>query len=95
MDLFAEAFAEPLAFLDKGLDPAGIDALYLGNYSCPSETPKTMQDPQDGWSEKRNPSTLLEAVVHVPFGLLRVLRHQKTRPRVIPISRFPAIQVHV
>ena len=32
-DLFAEAFAEALSSVDKGLDPAEIDALYLGNYS--------------------------------------------------------------
>jgi len=44
-DLFAEAFAEPLRLSIKGVDPAGIDALYLGNYSWPSGTPETMQDP--------------------------------------------------
>jgi len=32
-DLFAEAFREMLASVDKGLDPADIDALYLGNFS--------------------------------------------------------------
>jgi acetyl-CoA C-acetyltransferase len=32
-DLFAEAFTEALLSVDKGLDPAEIDALYLGNYS--------------------------------------------------------------
>jgi acetyl-CoA C-acetyltransferase len=32
-DLFAEAFTEMLASTDKGLDPADIDALYLGNFS--------------------------------------------------------------
>lgn len=32
-DLFAEAFKEMLASVDKGLDPNDIDALYLGNFS--------------------------------------------------------------
>lgn len=32
-DFFAEAFLEMLASVDKGLDPAEIDALYLGNFS--------------------------------------------------------------
>ena len=32
-DLFAEAFTEMLASVDKGVDPAEIDALYLGNFS--------------------------------------------------------------
>jgi acetyl-CoA C-acetyltransferase len=32
-DLFAEAFCEMAASVDKGLDPADIDALYLGNFS--------------------------------------------------------------
>ena len=32
-DLFAEAFREMLASVDKGVDPADIDALYLGNFS--------------------------------------------------------------
>jgi acetyl-CoA C-acetyltransferase len=32
-DLFAEAFIEMLASIDKGIDPADIDALYLGNFS--------------------------------------------------------------
>jgi acetyl-CoA C-acetyltransferase len=32
-DLFAEAFQEMLASVDKGVDPADIDALYLGNFS--------------------------------------------------------------
>jgi acetyl-CoA C-acetyltransferase len=32
-DLFAEAFLEMLDSVDKGLDPADIDALYLGNFS--------------------------------------------------------------
>ena len=32
-DLFAEAFTEMLASVDKGVDPADIDALYLGNFS--------------------------------------------------------------
>ncbi len=32
-DLFAEAYGEMLASVDKGLDPADIDALYLGNFS--------------------------------------------------------------
>jgi acetyl-CoA C-acetyltransferase len=32
-DLFAEAFTEMLSSVDKGLDPADIDALYLGNFS--------------------------------------------------------------
>jgi acetyl-CoA C-acetyltransferase len=32
-DLFAEAFMEMIASVDKGLDPADIDALYLGNFS--------------------------------------------------------------
>jgi len=32
-DLFAEAFREMLASVDKGMDPADIDALYLGNFS--------------------------------------------------------------
>jgi acetyl-CoA C-acetyltransferase len=32
-DLFAEAFKEMTASVDKGLDPNDIDALYLGNFS--------------------------------------------------------------
>jgi acetyl-CoA C-acetyltransferase len=32
-DLFAEAFTEMIASVDKGLDPADIDSLYLGNFS--------------------------------------------------------------
>jgi acetyl-CoA C-acetyltransferase len=32
-DLFVEAFNEMLASVDKGVDPADIDALYVGNYS--------------------------------------------------------------
>jgi acetyl-CoA C-acetyltransferase len=32
-DLFAEAFREMIASIDKGLDPNEIDALYLGNFS--------------------------------------------------------------
>ena len=32
-DLFAEAFKEMLASVDKGFDPNEIDALYLGNFS--------------------------------------------------------------
>ena len=32
-DLFAEAFNEMLSSVDKGIDPNGIDALYLGNFS--------------------------------------------------------------
>jgi acetyl-CoA C-acetyltransferase len=32
-DLFAQAFTEMLASVDKGVDPADIDALYLGNFS--------------------------------------------------------------
>lgn len=32
-DLFAEAFIEMLASVDKGIDPQAIDALYLGNFS--------------------------------------------------------------
>ena len=32
-DLFAEAFNEMLSSVDKGADPADIDALYLGNFS--------------------------------------------------------------
>ena len=32
-DLFVEAFQEVLASVDKGFDPADIEALYLGNYS--------------------------------------------------------------
>jgi acetyl-CoA C-acetyltransferase len=32
-DLFAEAFAEMLASVDKGFDPNDIEALYLGNFS--------------------------------------------------------------
>ena len=32
-DLFAEAFTEMLASVDKGVDPVDIDALYLGNFS--------------------------------------------------------------
>jgi len=32
-DLFAEAFGEMLASVDKGVDPEDIDALYLGNFS--------------------------------------------------------------
>jgi acetyl-CoA C-acetyltransferase len=32
-DLFAEAYGEMVASVDKGLDPADIDALYLGNFS--------------------------------------------------------------
>ena len=32
-DLFAEAFVEMNTSVDKGLDPADIDALYLGNFT--------------------------------------------------------------
>ncbi len=32
-DLFAEAFNETIASVDKGFDPKEIDALYLGNFS--------------------------------------------------------------
>jgi acetyl-CoA C-acetyltransferase len=32
-DVFAEAFREMLASVDKGVDPNDIDALYLGNFS--------------------------------------------------------------
>jgi acetyl-CoA C-acetyltransferase len=32
-DLFVEAFKEMLVSVDKGIDPADIDALYLGNFS--------------------------------------------------------------
>ncbi|MBW1780924.1 MAG: hypothetical protein JRL30_09320 [Deltaproteobacteria bacterium] len=32
-DLFAEAFREMIASVDKGVDPKEIDALYLGNFS--------------------------------------------------------------
>jgi acetyl-CoA C-acetyltransferase len=32
-DLFAEAFREMLRSVDKGIDPADIDALYLGNFT--------------------------------------------------------------
>ncbi|MBW2206341.1 MAG: hypothetical protein JRG79_05480 [Deltaproteobacteria bacterium] len=32
-DVFAEAFRDMLASVDKGLDPSDIDALYLGNFS--------------------------------------------------------------
>lgn len=32
-DLFIEAYREMLASVDKGFDPADIDALYLGNFS--------------------------------------------------------------
>ncbi len=32
-DLFAEAFSEMAASVDKGLDPADIDGLYVGNFS--------------------------------------------------------------
>ncbi|UCF94957.1 MAG: hypothetical protein JSW39_12665 [Desulfobacterales bacterium] len=32
-DLFAEAFKEMIASVDKGFDPNDIDALYLGNFS--------------------------------------------------------------
>ena len=32
-DLFAEAFVELNTSVDKGLDPADIDALYLGNFT--------------------------------------------------------------
>ena len=32
-DLFAEAFCEMIASVDKGVDPEDIDALYLGNFS--------------------------------------------------------------
>jgi acetyl-CoA C-acetyltransferase len=32
-DLFAEAFRELRASVDRGLDPREIDALYLGNFS--------------------------------------------------------------
>jgi len=32
-DLFAEAFGEMLASVDKGLDPKDIDALYVGNFT--------------------------------------------------------------
>ena len=32
-DLFADAFREMMASVDKGMDPKDIDALYLGNFS--------------------------------------------------------------
>jgi len=32
-DLFADAFGDLLASVDKGVDPSDIDALYLGNFS--------------------------------------------------------------
>ena len=32
-DLFAEAFNEMIASVDKGVDTGDIDALYLGNFS--------------------------------------------------------------
>ena len=32
-DVFADAFRDMLASVDKGLDPSDIDALYLGNFS--------------------------------------------------------------
>ena len=32
-DLFTEAYKEMLASVDKGVDPADIDALYIGNFS--------------------------------------------------------------
>ena len=32
-DLFAEAFVEMSGSVDKGLDPADIDALYIGNFT--------------------------------------------------------------
>ncbi|MCP4575084.1 MAG: hypothetical protein GY846_02165, partial [Deltaproteobacteria bacterium] len=32
-DLFADAFREMMASVDKGMDPSDIDALYLGNFS--------------------------------------------------------------
>ena len=32
-DLFAEAYGEMLASVDKELDPTDIDALYFGNFS--------------------------------------------------------------
>src|SRR5512146_2262862 len=32
-DLFVEAFQEVIASVDKGFDPADIEALYVGNYS--------------------------------------------------------------
>ena len=32
-DLFAEAFRQMLASVDKGVDPKDIDALYVGNFS--------------------------------------------------------------
>jgi len=32
-DLFAQAFSEMIASVDKGIDPGDIDALYLGNFS--------------------------------------------------------------
>ncbi len=32
-DLFVEAFQEMIVSVDKGMDPADIDALYLGNFS--------------------------------------------------------------
>ena len=32
-DLFAEAFREMIASVDKGVDPKEIEALYLGNFS--------------------------------------------------------------
>jgi acetyl-CoA C-acetyltransferase len=32
-DLFTEAFLEMMASVDKGIDPADIDALYLGNFT--------------------------------------------------------------
>ena len=32
-DLFADAYREMLASVDKGVDPNEIDALYLGNFT--------------------------------------------------------------
>jgi acetyl-CoA C-acetyltransferase len=32
-DLFAEAFSQTLASVDKGIEPKDIEALYLGNFS--------------------------------------------------------------
>ena len=32
-DLFADAFTAMLASVDRGVDPADIDALYVGNFS--------------------------------------------------------------
>ena len=32
-DLFAEAYNEMVASVDKGLDPNDIDSLYLGNFT--------------------------------------------------------------